>query len=165
MIMTRPTPAEARKEIAGLIGRSVSQARTLKESLEVERSALEDQDADALEDIVVSKNDCAEQLQTLDLQRSALCESWGFTAGPGQMDEIIDWCDEDDLIDQGWSQLMQLAADGNTLNLTNGAIIRLRQQQFETSLSLLRGVTPGSDTYGRNGAESGDLSRHSLAEA
>ncbi len=165
MIMTRPTPAEGRKEIAGIIGRSVSHARNLKESLEVERNALENQDADALQDVVVSKNDSAEQLQTLDLQRSALCESWGFATGPAQMDEVIDWCDEDDLIDQGWSQLMQLAADGNTLNLTNGAIIRLRQQQFETSISLLRGVTPGSDTYGRNGAESGDLSRHSLAEA
>ena len=60
---------------------------------------------------------------------------------------------------------MQLAAEGNALNLTNGAIIRLRQQQFETSLSVLRGVTPGSDTYGRNGEESGDFSRRSLAEA
>jgi len=163
--MTRPTAVEAREEITGIIGRSVSQARRLKESLEVERIALENQDTDVLDDVVVSKNDCAELLQALDIERSALCESWGFIAGPEQMDDVIAWCDKDGLVDRGWSQLMQLAADGNTLNLTNGAIIRLRQQQFETSISLLRGVTPGSDTYGRNGAESGDLSRRSLAEA
>lgn len=163
--MTRPTPAEARKAIADIIGRSTAEALGLKESLEAERSALEQQDADALQEVVVSKNDCAEKLQALDLQRSALCESWGFAAGPEQMDAVIDWCDEDKLVDHGWSRLMQLAADGNQLNLTNGAIIRLRQQQFETSISLLRGVTPGSDTYGRNGVESGDPSRRSLAEA
>ncbi len=58
-----------------------------------------------------------------------------------------------------------VAATGSALNLTNGAIIRVRQQHFESSLSVLRGVSPGSDTYGRNGEESGDFSRRSLAEA
>ena len=165
MNMTRPTPAEARTTIADIIGRSVSQAAGLKESLEVEREALAQQDTDALDAVVVSKTEYAGKLQALDDERSALCQAWGFTSGPGQMDDLIDWCDEDAVISERWEELMQLAAEGNALNLTNGAIIRLRHQQFETSLSLLRGVTPGSDTYGRNGVEAGDLSRRSLAEA
>ncbi|MGB5336327.1 MAG: flagellar protein FlgN [Woeseiaceae bacterium] len=163
--MTRPAPAEARQEIAAIIGESVVQAAGLKEALEDERAALERQDTDALQAVVVSKNEHAAKLQALELRRSELCAAWGFAVGPGQMGELVQWCDEHGVIDRAWAELLQLAADGNTLNLTNGAIIRLRQQQFETSISVLRGVTPGSDTYGRNGAEAGDASRRSLAEA
>ena len=163
--MARPDPAEAREQVVDLIGASVVEACGLRDALEIEREALERQDADALHTVVVNKTDCTEKLQTLDLQRGALCEDWGFAAGPDQMADLIAWCDADDVIGKRWQELLQLAAEGNELNLTNGAIIRLRQQQFETSLSLLRGVAPGSDTYGRNGEESGDLSRRSLAEA
>ena len=81
------------------------------------------------------------------------------------MQELIDWCDESELISHRWEQLMVIAAESSAMNMTNGAIIRVRQQQFDASLSVLRGVTPGSDTYGRNGGESGDLGRRSLAEA
>lgn len=165
MSVPRPTAAEARTQIVDIIDESVLQARSLNASLEDERRALEQQDADALNAVVVSKNDCAESLNALDQKRNALCLQWGFAAGPEQMAELISWCDDDNAISERWAELMNVAARGNTLNLTNGAIIRLRQQQFETSLSVLRGVTPGSDTYGRNGGESGDFSRRSLAEA
>ena len=70
----------------------------------------------------------------------------------------------DDILGDRWTDLMSIAAEGNTLNLTNGAIIRVRQQQFESSLAVLRGVAPGFDTYGRHGEEPGGFSRRSLAE-
>jgi flagellar biosynthesis/type III secretory pathway chaperone len=165
MSVPRPTAAEARSQIVDIIDESVVQARSLNASLEDERRALEQQDTEALNAVVVSKNECAESLSALDRKRSALCLHWGFAAGPEQMAELVSWCDDDDAISERWAELMKVAARGNALNLTNGAIIRLRQQQFETSLSVLRGVTPGSDTYGRNGEESGDFSRRSLAEA
>ncbi len=163
--MSRPAPAEARSQIVDILGACLFEARALQESLEAERQALETQDTDALHAVVLSKNDHAEKLAALDQERNTLCRQWGFAAGPGQMDEVMSWCDEDGAIDDRWAELMEVAARGNTLNLTNGAIIRLRQQHFETSLSVLRGVVPGSDTYGRNGEESGDFSRRSLAEA
>ncbi len=163
--MSRPSPAEARSQIVDIIDESILQALDLSDSLEEERVALECQDTDALHAVVVSKNERAEKLGDLDRKRGALCQEWGFTPGPDQMDDLISWCDDNHAIGSRWAELMRIAAAGNTLNLTNGAIIRLRQQQFETSLSVLRGVTPGSDTYGRNGEESGDFSRRSLAEA
>ena len=161
----RPSPREARSRIVDLIADSAREALALRESLEAERQALEAQDTDALQAVVLSKNAHAENLHELDRQRSTLCQQWGFSAGPDQIDNVIGWCDEDDAISGCWAELMTIAAEGNALNLTNGAIIRLRQQHFETSLSVLRGVMPGSDTYGRNGEESGDFSRRSLAEA
>ncbi|MCP4299194.1 MAG: flagellar protein FlgN [Gammaproteobacteria bacterium] len=163
--MPRISRAEARSQIVDIIGENVLQALALKESLENERKALETQDIDALDAVVNSKSTCAENLQLLDRKRGALCQACGFSDGPDQMQQLIDWCDEDGLISSRWEQLLDVAAEGNALNLTNGAIIRVRQQQFESSLSVLRGVMPGSDTYSRNGEESGDFSRRSLAEA
>ncbi len=156
---------EARTQIADLLGDSVYEALGLKEALEDERRALEAQDLDGLNAVVDSKSACVEKLRQLDEQRVALCEHWGFDDGPQQMTALIEWCDEDQLVSSRWEQLMVLAAEGNALNMTNGAIIRVRQQQFESSLSVLRGGTPGTDTYGRSGGDTGDTNRRSLAEA
>lgn len=163
--MTDISRDAARTQIVDIVGDSVYQALGLKEALEDERRALEAQDIDALNAIVESKTRCVEQLQRLDEKRATLCEQWGFTAGPHQMTSLIEWCDEDQLISTRWEQLMVLAAEGSALNMTNGSIIRLRQQQFEASLSVLRGGTPGSDTYNRNGGEGSEYGSRSLAEA
>lgn len=163
--MPRVSPTEARSKIVDIIGESVLQAIELKESLEDERRALEAQDVNALDTVVGKKSASAEKLHTLDQQRGALCQQWGFPDGHDQMQQLIDWCDEDQLVSTRWAELVDIAAEGSALNLTNGAIIRVRQQHFESSLSVLRGTAPGSDTYDRNGEESGDFSRRSLAEA
>lgn len=163
--MANITRDEARSRIVDIVGDSVYQALELKETLEDERRALEAQDINALDTIMAGKGACTERLQVLDRQRIDLCTAWGFAEGPFQMTELMEWCDEDQLISSRWEQLMELAAEGSALNLTNGAIIRLRQQQFESSLSILRGVAPGSETYGRNGEEGSDFSSRALAEA
>ncbi len=159
------TPDEARAQIVDIIGDSVYQALGLKEALEDERRALEGQDMEALNAIVDSKTSCVQRLQSLDDKRTSLCEQWGFAPGPHQMTALIEWCDEDQLISSRWEQLMVIAAEGSALNMTNGSIIRLRQQQFEASLSVLRGGSPGSETYDRSGGEGSDYGRRSLAEA
>jgi flagellar biosynthesis/type III secretory pathway chaperone len=163
--MTRPSPAEAREQFVEIIGDSIFFALGLKESLQEERKALEAQDMDALHAAVDSKGACVENLQTLDNRRTDLCEQWGFTETSDPMQELIEWCDDDNLINNRWGDLLVIAAESSALNMTNGAIIRLRQQQFESSLSVLRGVTPGADTYGRNGSPSGQLDRSPLAQA
>ena len=163
--MTRPSPAEAREQFVEIIGDSVFFALGLKESLQEERKALEAQDMDALEAAVDSKGACVENLQALDNRRTDLCEQWGFAEASDPMQELIDWCDENNLLNNRWEDLLVIAAESSALNMTNGAIIRLRQQQFESSLSVLRGVSPGTDTYGRNGSATGHLDRGSLAQA
>jgi len=159
------TPDEARSQILDVVGESVAQAHVLKKLLEDEHTALETQDIDALDAIVGQKSACSNDLQALDQKRDRLCQQWGFAAGANQMQQLIDWCDKGQIVSDYWDELVDIAAAGRTLNLTNGAIIRVRQQHFESSLSVLRGAAPGSDTYGRNGEESGDFSRRSLAEA
>ncbi len=163
--MTTLSPAEARAQLVDLLSDTVYQALGLKETLEDERKALESQDMDDIDAAVQNKAACVLKLQTLDTKRLQLCKSAGFADGPEQMQQLIEWCDESDLISHRWDQLTIVAAESSAMNMTNGAIIRVRQQQFESSLSVLRGVTPGSDTYGRHGGESGDFGSRPLAEA
>ena len=163
--MARPTPAEARAKAVEIIDDSILYALGLKEILQEERSALESQDMNALQTALDNKTACVENLRKLDQQRIELCERLGFTGDAGQMQELIEWCDEDDAVNNRWEHLLVIAAESSAVNLTNGAIIRLRQQQFESSLAVLRGVTPGTQTYGSNGSTSGRLDRSSLAQA
>lgn len=159
------TPEDARAQCVDLLNDTVYQALGLKEILLEEQHALESQDTDALETTVESKSACVSRLQHLDQQRNDLCRACGFEAGPEQMPELIKWCDDKDQVKSRWDHLMIVAAESSALNMTNGAIIRVRQQHFESSLSVLRGVNPGTDTYGRHGEESGGYGQRSLAEA
>ena len=81
------------------------------------------------------------------------------------MARLIDWCDDKDELRNRWDQLLVVAAESSALNMTNGAIIRVRQQHFESSLAVLRGVNPGTDTYGPHGGEAGGFGHRSLAQA
>ena len=157
--------SEARARFIDLLNDTVYQALGLKESLEEERKALESQDLERIEAAVESKSTCVRNLQALDEKRFQLCSACAFAAGPEQMPQFINWCDDNELVKNRWEHLMLIAAESVALNMTNGAIIRLRQHQFDASLALLRGVTAGADTYGRNGEESGSFGHQSLGEA
>jgi flagellar biosynthesis/type III secretory pathway chaperone len=154
-----------RSQVLDLLGTSVFHALGLKESLAEEKAALEQQDMDALDNIIESKSRCVTELQSLDNKRTALCVAAGFDAGPSQMDNVMLWCDADSVLANCWNHLMQLAADCNALNMTNGAIIRVRQQQIQSNLSVLRGHPAEAVTYGREAGGSAAHTQQSLAEA
>lgn len=96
--MPAVSPDKARNRIVELLSDTVYQALALKESLEDERKALETEDMAAIERAVEIKSACVEKLKDLDQKRDTLCKSWGFTAGPDQMQDVIDYCDDADLI-------------------------------------------------------------------
>ena len=162
--MTRPSPTEARERIVAVLGESVYHALGLKEVLMDERSALELEDADALERAVDSKGRCIDKLQGLEKDRASLCEASGFAAGPLQMQEMTAWCDENSVVADGWAHLMDVAAECNQLNLANGAAIRLRQQHTEAGLAVLRGGLKEPATYARTGSGHAAGLNRSLAE-
>lgn len=159
------SPSAARTQLAELLNETVFQALGLKESLEEERKGLQAQDLESIDAAVENKSTCVLKLRDLDNKRMGLCVTCGFADGPLQMQQLIDWCDDSEVIKSRWDQLLVIVAESSALNMTNGAIIRVRQQQFESSLSVLRGKTPGADTYGRYGGESGGFGHRSLAQA
>jgi len=163
--MARPTPGEARQRIVEIIGSSVYHALGLKESLEDERKALAAQDIDALNRAIDNKSRCVATLQTLEQDRRRLCSISGHGEAIDHMQQMMAWCDEDSVVANSWEQLMVIATECSTLNMTNGAIIRVRKEQIESSLSVLRGGAPGTEIYGRDGTGSNSMSQRSLAEA
>jgi len=143
----------------------VFHALGLKESLEDERRALENEDLEALDAAVRAKSSCVGELQRLDRERSELASSAGFGPGPEQMDALADALDADETIRRRWDHLLEIAGNCNTLNLTNGAIIRMRKHQFDSSLAVLRGGGAETDTYGQHGTTSPAAGSRPIAEA
>lgn len=126
---------------------------------------LEAQDTEGLQQAVTTKGSCVDKLKTLENQRSALCLAAGFENGHSQMEELTEWCDEDLIIRNCWDQLIEVASECNALNLSNGAIIRARQQHFEINLAVLRGTDQDTKTYFRSGNSGPAMNQRSLAEA
>lgn len=163
--MAHSNRRHSRAHIADILGRCVERALALKESLDGERSALERQDASALSAAIDNKTSCVKELHALESERARLCNLAGFAAGEEQMEQMITWCDDDSVLVQAWRELMDISAECNATNLTNGAIICARKQQIETSLAMIRGGVAGMDTYGRGGRGTYGPSQQSLAEA
>jgi len=159
------SPNEARLKIAEVVGDSVYQAMGLKECLEDERTALENQDAEALSAAIEGKEKCIVKLVSLEKERSQLGAAAGFKPGPEQMAQLQESSDDDSSMTKCWQHLMQIAAQCNDLNNRNGAIVRLRKHQIDASLCIVRGDRPGTGTYGRNGAEPAGQHKRPLAEA
>lgn len=148
-----------------ILGDCVYRALGLRESLQDERAALETQDTEALHAALTIKGVCVSKLQELDTERKTICEASGFGANPDQMQEMLAWCDEDNAIAGCWQHLMEIVADCNALNLTNGAIIRLRRQMVDGNLAVLRGTEAIPDTYKREGRDNAANTQRSLAQA
>jgi flagellar biosynthesis/type III secretory pathway chaperone len=163
--MRSPTQSQARTRIVDLLGQSVYQALGLMESLAEENSALEAQDSDALLRSVDIKSACVSSLKDLEAERKLLCKAAGFDEGPSQMEEMTAWCDQEDVVHNAWHHLLEIAEKCNSLNLTNGAVIRARQQHFEVNLAVLRGAGQKLDTYARGGTTHREMNQRSLAEA
>ena len=148
-----------------ILGCSIFHAKNLRDSLLEEKEALASQDMDALMSAIEEKGTRVRELQMLDGKRGELCRESGFADGPEQMDRFTEWCDRDAEIARSWSQLLEIADECNTLNLLNGAVIRVRRQQVEDGLSVIRGQEPGAPTYGRHGVNRDGLGHRAIAEA
>ena len=163
--MNRPSKSETRTRISDILGKCVYEALGLKEALESEHGALQSQDNEALNDALLLKGRCVERLQSLEHERARESERCGFDAGPMQMERLTDWCDEDSLLANLWEHLIEIVADCNVLNLTNGSIVRMRRQHTESSLAVLRGGTQEPKTYQSTGGEGAALQQRSLVRA
>lgn len=134
-----------------LIHEKLQLTQRLQEILDEERVALERQDTAAIDSAAATKSQVIDQLQAKDNARTRLCEAHGFKPGVEQMQRLMESCDNDGLMQSVWQQLMALAAECRSMNMTNGAIIRLRQQHFASSLAVLSGTELNLDTYGSHG--------------
>lgn len=163
--MTDPDKQLARRQLVDVLGDCVYHALGLKQCLQDEFRALQDQDMDGLGAAVDNKSRCTNALQDLDVKRLEFCNAAGFEAGPEQMQRMIDWCDADAAVAGRWQHLLNIAAECVSLNITNGAIIRTRSEHIDTNLSVLRGGSGQPETYSHTGKVPATTGIRNLAEA
>ncbi len=141
-------------------------ATSLLEALADERDALTQQDFARIEEGASKKSDLVNQLDAFERRRDQICQAAGFSKSPQQMREFLNAMDDEARsLHESWNTISSKMASCRSLNNANGAIIRVRQQHFEASLSLLRGGTASGDTYARSGTGNQGLERRAIAEA
>jgi len=122
----------------------------LKEALIEERDALENRDTELLASTAQSKETLARNLAMFDFFRADI--------------ENLARQDNGAILD-AWNEFQAIARDCDSLNKTNGAIIRARHDQISTGLSLLQGRDQNSNTYTPSGSTAASSGRRSLTEA
>ena len=132
------------EEEARLVGEFVS-------VLDREQAALAGGQIDAVDGLLVIKNDLATQLEAVGTQRNALLAKQGLTADPAGMQA---WCDEhqqEKASREWWPAVVAGAREAMRLNRLNGELIRIRLQYNERALEALRRGDSSLNLYGPDG--------------
>ena len=160
--MTDASPQSVRQDLADILAQATQSAAALREALGAEREALSGRDPDRLSQAVAAKQMQVQALERLERRRIAVCQSVDASA---DMAEVMSWCDAGPEMAGNWNRLLELRTECDTLNLGNGAAIRLRQQQVAEGLLVLRGVAEKTPTYGPTGTPAGTSGGRTLTEA
>jgi flagellar biosynthesis/type III secretory pathway chaperone len=155
--MSATSPDAGTVRLRCIIEDSIREADALERALEDERRALENRDAAALGAAAEEKRHRVARLEILEAERTAATpESHGardsarFPMSPDR-----------GLLEGQWRKFLTIVGRCNTLNTTNGAIIRLRRQQITDALRVVSGTR--AETYGPSGSESTSRPRQALA--
>ncbi|MGB5247051.1 MAG: flagellar protein FlgN [Woeseia sp.] len=156
------TQSAARARLGRMFESGIAAATAFAMHLDAERKALEAQDLAALEQAARDKQHCLLTLELLENERAALLEESGYQNNHDGMRDLQNWCDRDGALAGQWQSYLQVASKCQQANMTNGAIMRLRQQQIASAIAALSGCSP--QTYGPKG-DNGNRGSRALAEA
>lgn len=148
--------------LAMLLAKGLAAAERLEELLSEERKALESEDLAAIEQLALAKKGELLTLEDLERERVNLLKTRAETPDSAAIDAIAREATGNGSLGQAWQDYLAAAGRCQRANQTNGAIIRLRQQQIARVLTALSGDRPA--TYGPNGPGRPQHSR-ALAEA
>ena len=156
-------PDRCSLELQRILDESVECASRLDDLLHDERSALELQDSGKLREVTTSKELCVHCLESLEAERRSLCAAAGYEASETGMNDLLSWCDRGSVVAPVWEGLLHSARQCEALNITNGAIGRLRHEQTMNVLAVLSGGSSGSPLYSSEGQETARFERRALA--
>lgn len=145
--------------LATNVASGVAATAALQGHLKAERDALERQDCDALLEAAAAKQQALDSLEAIEAERVRLLRNAGLAADEQGMQAVAIGYPE---LSDAWQRYKDLASACRDENLTNGAILRLRHQQFAGAFAVLSGSGP--PTYGPAGTSDGRSTR-ALAEA
>lgn len=144
------TPVDIQRELSELLDAGTRAAETLAGHLQAERAALETEDLEALGRAAQAKEAVLSDLERVESRRSALLARCGLAADSAAMQALGERCDDPAVLTGKWQHYLAVADDCQRVNTTNGAILRLRQQQIASTLAVLTGGREA--TYGPRGS-------------
>jgi flagellar biosynthesis/type III secretory pathway chaperone len=138
-----------------IIEESISEVNALEQALRQERRALESRDATALGIAAEEKHARVAALEALEAKRTVLLSGGTSEGSPASH------LHGNTAAQERWQYFLSVVSRCSSLNMTNGAIIRLRRQQISDTLRVVSGSA--AETYGPSGAESSSRPRRALA--
>jgi flagellar biosynthesis/type III secretory pathway chaperone len=141
-----------------LLDQELGYIRELLDILTQERDALS-QDSVKIEAISTHKAEIITRLEQAGNLRTALLQDVGYAADKQGMDTCIQWCDNNNVLQSRWQDLLNLTTQCRDNNHVNGMIIESSRRSIHQALSILYGQ-PANNVYSASGqAEEGGLSR------
>jgi flagellar biosynthesis/type III secretory pathway chaperone len=150
---------ERRASLERIVEDGIIEAGALEHALLDERRALESRDATALGQAADEKRLRVARLEALEAARKAAAKS--CVADQEQAGPATGHDRSEAMTGGRWQNFLAIVGRCNTLNMTNGAIIRLRRQQISDALRAVSGTA--EETYGPSGAEPSSRPRRALA--
>ncbi|HWJ34490.1 MAG TPA: flagellar protein FlgN [Steroidobacteraceae bacterium] len=129
---------DARHSLEDLLGREITAAQSLAQTLAAERTALTGDSPEAVKEQAAEKIRLFANIEELEGERRTL---WGTSGADGAA--------LGDVVANRWRKLMELMAVCRTANEVNGHIIHIRQNQIRQLFDIVRGGAPV--TYGPQG--------------
>ena len=129
---------DARHRLEDLLGREITAAQSLAQTLAAERAALTGDSPEAVKEKAAEKVGLLNRIEELEGERRTL---WGASGADGTAFGHI--------VAERWRALMELMAGCRKANDVNGHIIHIRQNQIRQLFDIVRGGAP--TTYGPQG--------------
>lgn len=143
-------------DIKQLLRAEVEAISLLSQSLELEYEALAKQHADALEDVVRTKQERIQQLENITRQRENLLASLdSVTVNESSGENKRYQFNGNQELAELWNDVVVAAEKCRDKNRVNGSIVELASRQSRHALDILHGITPEttavSETYDNAG--------------
>jgi len=132
-----------------LLDREIDAARSLADTLDVERAALTGPSAEAVTEVAARKIELFGLIEQFNRQRLELCDALNVSLPNLRSGRTPIMAGVSEAIADRWRSLMELIAGCRVANEVNGYIINARRGQVHQLLQIVRGNTPG--TYGPQG--------------
>ncbi|MAZ66383.1 MAG: hypothetical protein CMF25_04680 [Kangiellaceae bacterium] len=152
--------------IADILHRQLNFTEALVKAIHQERQALSSFDTAKLEKVAKEKFHYLQQIDALEKRRIEACPT--ITEQLRQDSDFVDWLtsqENPDLLKGMWQQIKQNLAAIREENASNGKVIMLTHRSVEKGLRMLKGQTPESTTYTKNGYADNHVSSRTFATA
>lgn len=159
--MTATQPDPGRRALTHVVQDALAVAEQLGHVLACEKTALIDQDLDAIERAIAAKHNAAADLETLEAQRRKLCQE--LLGSPTPAGETITQALDDPAL---WPRFCDALRACHEANAVNGRLVTLRRRHVRQALQVLTGHA-GDDvaTYGPQAQPAGAPASQVLGSA